>query len=205
MSGRTLGTALGGVVLLGTLLADVAAGQTFVRLGAGGTVSSTLVGEVIQNPISQKPSFSPTGTALIGWTFRQGYRLGIEGRYATGTLEVHDGGASADDNLGRLATLQLGLVADGPIRGALRWEAVVGMLRYMPEQEIGAFRDGVPSPLLLGGGIAWSHPLGTAMRLIVEVRYDYHAFNTARLRSQRYSGSQAVHRGALTLGLERGL
>ncbi len=205
MNGRTLRTALGGLVLLGTLAADVAVGQAFVRLGAGGTVSSTLVGEVIQDPISQRPSLSPTGTALIGWAFRQGYRLGIEGRYATGTLKVYDGGASTSGDLGRLATLQIGLVADGPVRGAFRWEATVGMLRYMPEQQIGAFRDGNPSPLLIGGGIAWSHPLSTAMRVIVDARYDYHAFNTTRLQSQRYSGTQAVHRGALTLGLERGL
>lgn len=205
MSGRALSALLGALVLLATLPGDTLVGQAFVRLGVGGTVSSALVGEVIENPISQKQSMSPTGTALIGWSFAQGYRLGIEGRYTTGTLEVHDDGSSGSDGLGGLATLQIGVVADGSLRGAFRWEATIGMLRYMPEHAIGAFRDGNPSPLLFGGGIAWSHPLGTAMRVIVDARYDYHAFNTTRLQSQGYSGTQAVHRGTLTLGLERGL
>ena len=44
----------------------------------------------------------------------------------------------------------------------------------------------------------------TDLRLIVAGRYDYHAFHTTRLQGQGYSGTQAVHRGALTLGLERG-
>jgi len=205
VSGGTLRVALTGLVLLSIAPRGAIPSQTFVRLGVGGTVSTTLVGEVIENPISQKQSMSPTGTALIGWSFPQGYRLGIEGRYATGTLEVHDDGSSGTDDLGGLATLQVGLVADGPLRGTFRWEATVGMLRYLPEQSIGAFRDNNPSPLLLGGGIAWHRRLGSTMQLVITARYDYHAFNTTRLRSQGYSGSQAVHRGALTLGLERGL
>ncbi|HET9064430.1 MAG TPA: hypothetical protein VFN22_01235 [Gemmatimonadales bacterium] len=204
MNGPTRRLALAGLVLLGTTPSATIAGQAFVRLGIGGTMSTTLVGEVIENPISEKQSMSPTGTALIGWSFRQGYRLGIEGRYASGTLEVHDDGSAGTDELGGLATLQLGLVVDGPLRGAFRWEATVGMLRYMPEQAIGAFRDGNPTPLLVGGGLAWHHALGHDLRLIVAGRYDYHAFHTTRLQGQGYSGTQAVHRGALTLGLERG-
>lgn len=205
MIGRNLSALLGALVLLAPLPGDTLVGQAFIRVGVGGAVSSALVGEVIENPISQKQSMSPTGTALIGWSFAQGYRLALEGRYTAGTLEVHDDGSSGSDDLGGLATLQVGVVADGALRGAFRWEATVGMLRYMPEQAIGVFRDGNPSPLLIGGGISWSHPVGTAMRVIVDARYDYHAFHTTRLQSEGYSGSQAVHRGTLTLGLERGL
>lgn len=180
-------------------------GQAFVRLAAGATMSSSLVGEVIEDPISQRPSLSPTGAVTLGWTFRQGYRLGVEARYSTGTLEVHDDGASGSDDLGGLTTLQVGVFGDGPLQGAFRWEAAVGMLRYSPEQAIGVFRDGNPSPLTIGGGIAWHRPLGSVLQLVIAARYDYHAFNTTRLETQGYSGTQAVHRGALTLGIERGL
>lgn len=204
MTGRSGRTGLTGLLLV-ALAAAPLAGQAFVRIGAGGTVSTALVGEVFVEPISQKQSVSPTAAAQIGWTFAQGYRLAIEGRYASGTFEVHDDALATSDELGGLATLQVGVVADGPLRGAFRWEATVGLLHYMPEQAIGVFRDDNPTRLLLGGGIAWSHPLGSTLRMIIAARYDYHAFNSVRLQTDSYSGTQAVHRGSLTLGLEREL
>ncbi len=178
--------------------------QAFVRLGGGVTASSRLVGEVIQNPIALRPSLAATGAALIGWRLPSGYRVGVEARYATGTLEVHDEGSAGDDNLTDLTTLELGLLADGPIRGALRWEVTVGMLRYQPDQAIGPFRDGSPAPLLLGGGLTWTHRLGTDLALVVGGRFDFHSFTTERLTRAGYSSSQGVRRGGVTLSLERG-
>ena len=178
-----------------------ASGQTFVRAAAGATYSTDLVGEVIQVPISTRQGIAPTGVLLVGWTLPSGYRLGVEARYASGSLEVDDGGVA--DDLGSLATLQVGILGDGPIRGAFRWEAVVGMLRYMPERDIGVFRDDSPSPLVLGGGVSWSRPLAPALDLLVGARYDFHSFSSKRLDADGYSSSQAVHRFALTLGVER--
>jgi hypothetical protein len=194
---RTL-PALALLLAIGTATAP---GQTFVRASAGATYSTDLVGEVIQDPISTRQGIAPTGTLLVGWTLPSGYRLGVEARYAAGTLEVDDGGVGED--LGSLATLQVGILGDGPIRGAFRWEAVVGMLRYSPEHDIGVFRDDSPSPLILGGGISWSRPLAAALDLLVGARYDFHSFSSQRLEGDGYSSSQAVHRFALTLGVER--
>lgn len=205
MNLRTLQVMIAAALPASLLAPSKAHGQAFARLSAGATASSALVGEVIENPISLRPTMSPTGALLLGWTFQQGYRLGIEGRYASGTLQVHDATTSAPDDLGKLATLQVALIADGPLHGPLRWEGLVGLLHYRPSDASGVFRDGAPTPLLLGGGISWSRSVGGQVRVVVGARYDYHAFHTPRLRTQGYSGSQAVHRGALTIGLERGL
>lgn len=188
--------------LLLLLLPMTVSGQAFVRAGGGVTMSSTLVGEVIQTPVSQKQSLAPTGQVVVGWRFANGYRIGAEVRYAHGSLEVDDNGAA--DDLGRLATLQVGVVADGPLRGAFRWEAAVGMLRYRPADASGIFRDGSPAPLTIGGGVAWRRPVAAALDLVVAARYDFHSFTTERLTREGYSSSQGVHRGALLLALERG-
>jgi len=185
------------------LLTTPASGQVFVRLGAGMTYSTDLVGEVIQTPIAARQGLAPTGTALVGWQLPSGWRVGVEARYARGDHEVDDAGTS--DDLGALATLQLALLADGPIRGGFRWEAVAGLLRYQPERDLGAFRDDAPSPLLLGAGLSWTRPLTATLGLVAAGRYDFHSFSSRRLESDGYSSSQAVHRFALTLGIERSL
>jgi hypothetical protein len=191
------------VLALGLLLPALLPAQAFLRVGAGATISSTLVGEVIQNPIALRPSLAPTVTALVGWRLANGYRVGVEARYATGTLEVHDDGSTASDDLTDLTTLELGVVADGPIGGAFRWEATVAMLRYRPADPIGPFREGSPAPLLLGAGVAWSHPLGTGLALVIGGRLDFHSFSTERLTREGYSSSQGVRRAGVTIALER--
>lgn len=184
------------------LLPPTLGAQAFVRVGAGATLSSTLVGEVIQTPISQRQSIAPTGQVILGWALPSGYRVGAELRYAHGTLDVDDNGTS--DDLGRLATLQVGIMADGPLRGQFRWEAAVGMLRYRPAEATGIFRDGNPAPLTIGAGISWHRPLTPTIDLVIAGRYDFHSFTTDRLTREGYSSSQGVHRGALLLAVERG-
>lgn len=179
--------------------------QAFVRLSGGITASTDLTEEVIVTPISQRQSIAPTGQAVVGWRFDNGYRLALEARYAGGNLEVHDG--SISDNLGRLATLQLAAMIDGALRqfagGALRWEAAVGVLKYQPEHSIGVFSDDDPSRLLIGGGVSWTKPISPRFALVAAARYDFHTFSSRRLSSEDYTGSQGVHRLGLTLGLER--
>lgn len=183
------------------LLAPVAGGQAFVRVSAGITGSTDFTKDFIVHPIGARQSIAPTGALMVGWRLRGGYRVAAEARYARGTWEVEDDGFA--DDLGGLGTLGLALVADGPIRGALRWEAAVGQLRYMPEREIGLFADGGPSRWMLGGGATWTRRATTNLDLVVGARYEFHGFSTEALESASYSRSQTVHRVGLTLGLER--
>jgi hypothetical protein len=179
----------------------MAPAQAFLRVGGGATMSTTLVGEVLQTPISQKQSLAPTGQLIAGWRFPSGYRVGAEVRYAHGTLDVDANGVA--DDLGRLATLQVGVMADGPLRGDFRWEAALGMLRYRPASPTGIFRDDSPAPLLVGGGVAWHRTVSRGFDLVVAARYDFHSFSTERLVRDGYSSSQGVHRGGVLVALER--
>lgn len=184
------------------LLAPGASGQAFVRVAAGATGSTDFVKDFIVHPIGSRQSIAPTGVVMLGWQMASGYRVAVEARYAAGNWEVVDDGTT--DDLGGLATLGLTLVADGPIGGALRWEAAVGKLRYMPEHEIGLFARGGPSRWMIGGGASWSRPATAALDLVVGARYEFHGFNSRALEALSYSRSQTVHRLGLTLGLERG-
>lgn len=188
------------LLVLPCLVSSVGA-QAFVRVSAGATGSTDFLKDFIVHPISARQSIAPTGAVLVGWQFRGGYRFGAEVRYARGTWEVDDDGTG--DDLGGLGTLALAVVANGPIRPALRWEAAVGQIRYMPEQEIGIFADGGPSRWMLGGGVTWHRRATAALDLVIGARYEFHGFSTAALESVGYTRSQTVHRVGITLGLER--
>lgn len=176
--------------------------QAFVRASAGVTGSTDFVKDFLVEPIAARQSIAPTAIALLGWRLPSDMRLGIEGRVALGTYEVRDRGVT--DDLGTLRTLAVSLVADGPLRGAFRWEAAAGRLMYQPERNDGVFSGGNPSPWLLGAGLTWHRPLGTTMRVVAGARYDYHSFSTNRLDSDGYSARQTVHRVGISLGVERG-
>lgn len=183
------------------LLAPALGAQAFVRVAAGATGSSDFAKDFIVHPVAARQSVAPTGAVAVGWQLANGYRVAVEGRYARGTWEVEDDATT--DDLGGLATLALALVADGPIGDALRWEAAVGKLRYLPEEEVGLFARGGPSRWMLGGGVSWRRPAGRRLDLVVGARYEFHGFSTAALEAADYSRSQTVHRVGLTLGLER--
>lgn len=190
------------LAVLALLLPTTLTGQAFVRIGGGVTGSTAFLKDFLVEPIAARQSIAPTAQVLLGWQLASGFRMGVEARYAIGTWEVEDGDYT--DDLGSLKTLSLALFADGPISGALRWEAVAGMLRYQPESEVGPFGSGAPSPWLVGGGVSWSRPLNEAFTVVVAARYDYHGFNTKRLDTDGYGSRQSVHRGGLTLAVERG-
>jgi hypothetical protein len=175
--------------------------QAFVRVSVGATGSTDFAKDFIVHPIGARQSVAPTAALVVGWRLASGYRVAVEGRYAKGTWEVDEDGFT--DDLGGLGTLALAVMADGPIRGALRWEAAVGQLRYRPEAEIGLFADGAPSRWMLGGGLSWSRPVSVALHLVVGARYEFHGFSSDALESAGYTRSQTVHRIGLTLGVER--
>ena len=190
------------LALLLLLIPAAATSQAFVRVGGGVTASTDFVKDFLGEPLSARQSIAPTGVAVVGWRFARGIRFGIEARYAMGTWEIVD--ENFTDDLGSLKTLNLALFADGPISGALRWEAVAGVLRYQPEREIGVFGSGAPSPWTAGGGVSWTRALNGALAMVVSARYDYHGFNTKRLDAEGYASRQSVHRVGLMLAVERG-
>ena len=184
------------------LCPGIAAGQAFVRVGVAATKSTDFVKDFLVEPLGSRQSLAPTAVALVGWRMSNEHRIGVEARYGIGTWEVVD--REFTDDLGSLNTLTLAAFADGPITGALRWEAIAGVIRYMPEREVGVFGSGAPSPWTVGAGVSWSRPLNDALVVIVSGRYDYHGFNSKRLDADGYAARQSVHRAGLMLAVERG-
>lgn len=176
--------------------------QTMVRVSAGLTASSRLVEDFRGGPITVEQAVPlPTVALQLSHTLPSGYRLGVEGRLTSGSTEVTDNGVT--DDLGTVRTVTVMALADGPIRGALRWQAGIGTILYRPAEEIGIWSRGGASRWLVGGGLTWTQPMGS-MALVIGGRYDFHPFTTPRLDVEGYAGYQAVHRVGLTLGLERG-
>jgi hypothetical protein len=189
------------LLLLLALPATVPA-QTLIRVSAGVTASSKLVEDFLGGPITVTQAVPlPTVAVQLSHTLPSGYRLGVEGRLTSGTSEVTDDGTTED--LGTVRTVSVMALADGPVRGPLRWQAGVGTILYRPAEETGIWGRGGASRWLVGGGMTWTRPMGS-VDLVVGGRYDFHPFSTPRLDSDGYGGYQAVHRLGLTLGLERG-
>lgn len=191
---------LAALVILGALPLG---SQTVVRLGAGMTGGTDFVKDFIAEEIGVRQSLAPTITAAALATLGSGHRIGLEVRVARGNQELTEGGETSE--IGSLTTIGISILADGRFRGAFRWEAALGMLAYRPEGETGVFSQGGPSPLLLGGGVSWHREVATNLQLVLGARYDFHAFTTTRLLRDSYGGHQAVHRGGVTIALERGL
>ncbi len=182
-------------------LPAAAPAQTLVRVSGGVTASSRLLEDFLDGPITVTQAVMPTVAVQVSHTLQSGYRLGVEARVASGATEVNDNGVT--DDLGTVRTISVMALADGPVRGAVRWQAGVGTLLYRPSEEIGIWSRGGASRWLVGGGLTWTRPLGS-VDLVVGGRYDFHPFATPRLDADGYGSYQAVHRVGLTLGLERG-
>ncbi len=190
------------VLVFAIVLPALLPAQTLVRVSAGVTAGTPLVRDFLGDDVTvTQPAPVPTVALQVSHTLRSGYRLGVEARVARGSTEVEDRRATAD--LGTLTTIGLMALMEGPVRGAIRWQAGAGALLYRPAEAVGIWSAGGTARGLAGGGLTWTRPMGS-VDLVVGARYDFHPFSTPRLAAEGYAGYQAVHRGGLTIGLERG-
>ncbi|MEP6592007.1 MAG: hypothetical protein ABJC19_12570 [Gemmatimonadota bacterium] len=195
-------SALLSLAVIGTLSgAGTVSAQTTVRLSAGATLASPLVRDELGGAITLQAAVAPTISLAVTHPVGLGYRLVLEGQFASSSLEVTDNGVK--DNLGALRSIGALLLLDGPIRGALRWQAGGGALAYRPARKLGVFADDSPTRWLLAAGANWSRTLTTDMNLVVGARYDFSTFTTKRLDRVGYSQFTTVNRVGLSAGVER--
>lgn len=191
------------ILALASLLAaaGIACAQSTVRLSAGASLSTPLVRDQLGGPITLKPGIAPTIAIAVTHPVGLGYRLMLEGQFSTSKLEVTDRGAK--DDLGTLRTIGALLLLDGPISGALHWQAGGGALAYRPADKLGVFADDSPTRWLLAAGANWARPLTANLNLLLTARYDYSTFTTKRLDRVGYSQFTTVQRVGLFAGVER--
>ena len=192
------------------LLASVAwaaplAGQADLRLDAGATYSSALLDDGVLST-RVRPAIAPTAALGIGIpTGKGGYRVVAEVSYTRAPLNVFTTAGVKQDQLAAVATITTLLLAEGRLRGDLRWQAGGGAVFYRPSEPQGAFQAGGPHRWIVAAGVTWTRPLTSTIDLHVTGRVDAHTFTSSVLQSRGYGSAQSVERLALRLGLSRRL
>jgi hypothetical protein len=192
------------LLILVVATAQPALAQRTIRLAAGVTRSGDLAHDAVLDNTVLSLGLAPTVTVGVAMpiTTHGSLRGLFEASYATSRLAATDATVSKDP-LGRVATLSTSAMLDGPVSGALRWQAGVGVLFYLPTEHAGVFLDGAAHRYLVGGGLSWTHPLTSSINLLALGRYSFHEFTTPVLVSRGYSSYQSVHRFGVQLGVER--
>jgi hypothetical protein len=167
-----------------------AQGTYYARLGAIG--ASNLLRDVIVDEITVKQSIAPMlalgGALPLG---ERGYRIGLEGTFASGKFHSSESGTDTD----------LGTVRTGTV---MLWQAGLGGIKYWPSGDDGIFREGGPLKFLAGAGVDYRRPMMAKWDLLTSLRYDWHRFSTDELEQRGFSQTQGVSRVSLSIGLSRG-
>lgn len=125
--------------------------------------------------------------------------LGLQ--ITTGTLRRTAGGSTSD--LGTMRTFALTAGVRAKFMGPVTWRAGAGILSYATSEKTSIFQDGAPTRLLAMAGMEYRRPLTRGYTFSGLIGYDIHGFTTEQLKSSGYSGSQAVSRVTLSVGVSR--
>ena len=186
------------------LLFPTAALAQQVRVGArlGATWSSTLLQDVIVNPITVKSGIAPTLALAASIPTGKKYRVGLEGVFSTASVTAKENGVDTD--LGSLRTASLMATAEGPLMVQdFYFRIGVGMLKYLPSEKVGIFQQGGPTRLTGNFTVEYRRTLGSGWEWVAAARYGRLGFTTKELQSRGFSRSQAVHRAGLEAGAAR--
>jgi hypothetical protein len=193
---------ISGLVILLAAIPVALPAQVRAAARLGGTWSSTLAEDEIGTPITVKTGIAPTLT--LGATFPAGrkYRIGLETILSTSSVEADDQIMTTD--LGSIRTLTLNLTGGGPamVRGVF-WQAGVGIIKYLPGDKDGVFRQGGPGRIIGSFLVEYRRPLRPGWEWTVGARYAFHQFITKEMESRGFSRPQAVHRAGLEVGVAR--
>jgi hypothetical protein len=176
-----------------------AAAQVEVAALVGVTGSSALVNDQIIQDIELKPALAPTFFLSASLPVATRLRASLDLSYGSSGADLTESGnASAD--LGSIGVLTAAAALSGPLVSRLAWRLSLGILQYLPSEDTGVFRDGVPLAALFGAGLDWRQPLSDRWTGLIGVRYDFHLFTTPALEAAGFSGSQQVSRVGFALG-----
>jgi hypothetical protein len=179
--------------------------QAAVRLSAGATYSSALIDDGVLST-KLRPAIAPTvGLGLSYPTGKGPYRVLAEVTYARSPLNVVATDNPSHDQLAAVATITTLALVEGPVGGALRWQAGGGAVFYRPTERQGVFQNGGTHRWVIAGGLMWTRALTAATDLLITGRIDAHNFTTNVLQARGYGASQSVQRFGLLVGVNRRL
>ncbi|MFL5494403.1 MAG: hypothetical protein ACJ8DC_08480 [Gemmatimonadales bacterium] len=193
------------ILLLALLLPAGAPGLTaqteyYARVGVVG--ASNLVRDVIISEITVRQSIAPMlalgGSLPIG---PKGYRVGLEGTFASG--KYHSSQGEARTELGTLRTGTLLVNVQGTVVRPIRWRAGLGAIHYWPSDKQGIFLLGGTTRFLAGAGLDYRQAVLPKWDIMGTIGYEFHRFSTEELHARGFSQTQSVNRFALSVGLAR--
>jgi hypothetical protein len=185
----------------GLALGPAAPAAAQARLSAliGVTGSATLVTDQVVRTIELQPALAPTLLLSASLPIAPTLRAGLDLGYSRSNADLTADGQSAGD-LGTLGVFSAVAAVSGPLRSRLSWRVSAGLLKYLPTNDVGVFRNGGPTRALLGAGLDWRQPLQGRWTGLVGLRYDFHLFTTSALEAAGFSRSQRVSRLGLAVG-----
>jgi hypothetical protein len=173
--------------------------QVEVAALIGVTGSSPLVNDPVLQDIEIKPALAPTFLLSASLPVATKLRASLDLSYGSSSADLSETGQPSGD-LGSLGVLTVAAALSGPLVSRLGWRLSLGILQYMPSEDVGVFRDGVPLAALFGAGLDWRQPLSDRWSGLIGLRYDFHLFTTPALETAGFSGSQQVSRLGVALG-----
>ncbi|HMU61056.1 MAG TPA: hypothetical protein PKA66_04675 [Gemmatimonadales bacterium] len=180
-------------------LATPLAAQVEVAALLGVTGSSSLVNDQIVQEIELKPALAPTFFLSASLPVATRLRASLDLSYGSSSADLTESGNASVD-IGSIGVLTATAALSGPLVSRLGWRLSLGILQYMPSEDTGVFRDGVPLAALFGAGLDWRQPLSERWTGLIGLRYDFHLFTTPVLETAGFSGSQQVSRFGVALG-----
>ncbi len=176
-----------------------AAAQVQMSALIGVTGSSSLVNDQILGDIELKPALAPTFFLSASLPIATKLRASLDLSYGNSSADLSQSGEASAD-IGSLGVLTVAAALAGPLVSRLAWRLSLGVLQYMPSEDTGVFRDGVPLAALFGVGLDWRQPLSERWSGLIGIRYDFHLFTTPALETAGFSGSQQISRVGFALG-----
>ncbi len=165
----------------------------------GMTTTSALVTDEIVQTIEVKPALAPTLLLSASLPVATKLRASLDLGYSSSSADVEEDGTTVGD-LGTLGAFTASAALTGPLVSRLAWRLSLGVLKYFPSEEVGAFSEGIPAAALFGAGLDWRQPLSDQWAAVIGARYDLHLFSTPALEAAGFSGSQQVSRFGLAVG-----
>ncbi len=173
--------------------------QVAIHVSAGARYSSTLVRDSIVAPFTVRPAIAPAIAATATLPLDPPWSaLAVLDVSRSEVRRLEADGTTAD--VTAATTLALSLALERRLRPDLAARVGIGLLKYLPSEDVGLFRDGGGALFPLGQvGVVYAPPFGAARGLALEARYDLHRFITPALRNEGFTAARTVHRVALAL------
>jgi len=185
-------------VLAAASLAHPAAGQVSLHATVSARYSTALVHDSIVAPIDVQPAVGPALRLSLGEQSSTVWTPALNLDLSWTSLRNDESGSSTKFNSTTILAVTVGihraLIPDLTAGGE------VGVLKYLPSEQTGLFRDGTDIEPIVGLGLYWRPGAARAHDIGLSLRYDLHRFTTGALRNEGFTNPQLVHRISLGVG-----